>query len=178
MGIASHDRVYHDVDIRTQVRSPQSGPSVVVVGALDTYYTIAGSGTGVYFGFVVDGGAPFAVINAEINGVSQQLALVQSLTFSHQAQDLNLRLKVQGLDVSAWAWTAESMEPITPIMTARLSAAFTDVEGRVALGAGSRRTAVPVSFRYVSVVPEPSRFVISLIGGVGLLLRSRHRACS
>jgi hypothetical protein len=159
MGIASDGQLYHDVDIRTQVRSSLNFTSAVVMGALDTYFTDGQSGTGVYFGFVVDGGAPWALINSEINGIKQELSSVQGLTYSHQTGDLSLRLNIQDLEVRAWAWPTDEAEPAEPLLHATLPASFAEVEGRVELGAGSRTTAVPVWFRYVSVVPNPSGVV-------------------
>jgi hypothetical protein len=125
------------------------------LNALDSHTTSFEEGASAYGGILIDGNSQHLFLNYEADGNISRLATVNT-DLSHLTNDMNLRLVVEGNFLSLTAWPTGDDEPEEPQVTAELPEIFSDVQGRVGVFVGNRDSSVPVAFRYVSVVPEPS----------------------
>jgi hypothetical protein len=176
-GLRVEDRVYHDVDVRTRVRSNNGGVSVIGIGLLDTHQRSDPLlGTSVNGVLIFDGTRRYMELNFEqnLNFIHRQDL---NTTISPFASDVNLRFRVAGDQASFWAWPEGQAEPPVPQLTAQLPSDYANLVGHVGLFAGGGPTANPITFRFVNVVPEPASlglFVSAMMAALYCVRRHRQ----
>ena len=166
------DRLFHDVNVHTQFRALGPGSATAGVAVLDTYYTSALQGSIIWGGLEPSGDL---TIWYEQNGNPNVLRSLAS-GLSMRGSDVQLCLVIDGEYVRLSAWPADGLEEAAPQISSRLPTLFRpqDHEGRATIWASSLGTPVPVAFRFVNVVPEPSSWVLAGLGILGLTLRRRR----
>lgn len=166
------DRVYHDVNVLTQFRGLAQGSSLAGITALDTEATIGASGNFVSGYLALDGSTRELRITHGV-GAGGTIARVDT-PLSHLTDEMNLRFVVSGLKAYLSAWPVGTPEP-APQLSANVPAPLANAQGHVAVYVGNRNTSVPVAFRFVNVVPEPSSLVLAGLAAVAALHRARRQ---
>jgi hypothetical protein len=169
------EHLYHDVNVRTQVRALGSGPSVAGLTVLDTEATLGPDGLYVGGDILTEGSNRRLRLHYSAAEGSAQMGS-HTIAFTHLDDEVNLRLMVKDRIVSLTAWVAGEPEP-RPQLLGRLPLSFSHHLGHIAAYAGNRETAVPVAFRFIEVspVPEPATLMAAAVSGLGLFGGRRRR---
>lgn len=181
--------VFRDFSIRTQARVLGTENGVAIgFNARDTHPQSPDGQTGrnIYAWLGTDGSMEIGLgVN---NATASILATLQS-NLRPTDEDVILRMDVFGESVKLWAWPADDARPTSPQLAVNLPGRPPtpfNTAGQVGIWNGQvdvdlSDTMVPVAFRYVEVVPEPSTLPMAALAAAGLVVvrfargRALHR---